>query len=120
LFQAQAMHTMALLYERPLGLFKEALKLEKAAFKVYRLLLGDKHHLTVRAGNARGLSSTPKQPSHRAWSFRPGVGCDHNNYTHTPPTQICLLLILVRYDAHSHRNFLLEQRDVVHGMIKWH
>ena len=38
---------MALLYERPLSLGKEALKLEKAAFKVYRCLLGDKHHLTV-------------------------------------------------------------------------
>ena len=45
--QAQALHTMALLYERPLSLGKEALRLEKAAFKVYRMLLGDKHHLTV-------------------------------------------------------------------------
>jgi hypothetical protein len=35
-------------YERPLGLGREALALEKAAFQMYRLLLGDKHHLTVR------------------------------------------------------------------------
>jgi hypothetical protein len=45
------MHTMALLYERPLSLGKEALRLEKAAFKVYRMLLGDKHHLTVCAAH---------------------------------------------------------------------
>lgn len=45
--QAQALHAMALLYERPLGLHREALRLEKAAFTVYRLLLGTKHHLTV-------------------------------------------------------------------------
>jgi hypothetical protein len=47
ILQAQSLHTMALLYERPLGLGKEALQLERVAYRVFRLLLGDKHHLST-------------------------------------------------------------------------
>jgi hypothetical protein len=49
ILQAQSLHTMAVLYDRPLGLVKEALQLERVAYRVFRLLLGDKHHLSTTA-----------------------------------------------------------------------
>ena len=61
--QAQALHSMACLYERPLGLGKEALRLEKAACRIYALLLGDEHHLTVRQPPAAAAHSNGKRPT---------------------------------------------------------
>ena len=39
---------MALLLDHPLGRCKDALQLEKAAYKVYRELIGERHELTAQ------------------------------------------------------------------------
>uniref|UniRef100_A0A7S2D7Q1 Clu domain-containing protein n=1 Tax=Octactis speculum TaxID=3111310 RepID=A0A7S2D7Q1_9STRA len=45
--QAQTLHNMAMLLGHHLGLFKEALVYEKRCFALYRVILGDSHHLTM-------------------------------------------------------------------------
>ena len=50
---------MALLLDHPLGRCKDALQLEKAAYKVYRELIGERHELTAQVREKKKSKKDP-------------------------------------------------------------